>query len=122
MKSNNIESVDLDTINDSSQYFSNIFNQQINVTPEVDQAVLAFFERRSDNINAAKSMASAVILSALDKGLNPMEILDRINSLNSVDIDVYTAMILNLSRVNTSVLGVVNNPPVSEYVTRTILA
>lgn len=122
MKSNNIESINLDTINDSSQYFSNIFDQQINVTPEVDQAVLAFFERRSDNINAAKSMASAVILSALDKGLNPMEILDRINSLDSVEIDVYTAMILNLSRVNTSVLGVVNTPPVSEYVTRTILA
>lgn len=122
MKSNNIESINLDTTDDSSRYFSNIFDQEINVTPEIDQAVSAFFEKRADNLNAAKSMASAVILSALDKGLNPMELLDRINGMDTFDVDVYTAMILNLSRVNTSVLGVVNNPPVSEYITRTILA
>jgi len=121
-RSNNIEQIDLDTINDSGQYFSNIFNQEINVSSAVDQAVLAFFEKRSGNLNSAKSMASALILSSLDKGLNPMEVLDRIQNLDTLDVDIYTAMVLNLSRVNTSVLGVVNKPPVSEYITRSVLA
>ena len=121
-RSNNIEPVNLDTINDSGQYFSNIFNQTINVSLAVDQAVLAFFEKRSGDINAAKSMASALILSSLDKGLDPMEVLDRIRNVDTLDVDIYTAMVLNLSRVNTSVLGVINKPPVSEYITRSILA
>jgi hypothetical protein len=38
-----------------------------------------------------------------------------------IQVNAYLAMFLNLSRVNTSLLGITNEPPRSKYVERTVL-
>jgi len=121
-KNFNLDSVNINSVNDTAKFFNNIFDQEIAISSEVDQAVLAFFEKKTGNKTSAKSLASALLLTCLSRGIDPMSVLDRYSSLETGNLDVYTAMILNLSRVNTSVLGVVNLPPVSPYVTRTIIA
>ena len=40
---------------------------------------------------------------------------------NFIEVNAYLAMFLNLSRVNTSLLGITNEPPRSKYVERAIL-
>jgi hypothetical protein len=40
---------------------------------------------------------------------------------NFIEVNAYLAMFLNLSRVNTSLLGITNEPPRSRYVERAIL-
>lgn len=121
-KNFNINSVDINTTNNTAEFFNNIFDQEINISSEVDQAVVAFFEKRTGNKTSAKSLAGALLLTCLSRGIDPMSVLKRYSDLEYGNLDVYTAMILNLSRVNTSVLGVVNLPPVSPYITRTIIA
>jgi hypothetical protein len=121
-KTYNINDINLDTINDTTGFFNNIFDQQISVSSEVDQSVLAFFEKKTGSKTSAKGLAGALLYTCLSRGIDPMTVLDRYQNLNENNLDVYTAMILNLSRVSTSVLGVVNVPTVSPYITRTIIA
>jgi len=121
-KKNNIGAITLNTANDTAEFFNNIFDQQITITSEVDQAILAFFEKRTGSKVAAKSLAGSLILTCASRGVDPIDAIDRIVSENTLNIDVYTAMLLNLSRANTSVLGVVQTPAVSPYITRTIIA
>lgn len=121
-KNFNLSDVNLDTVDNTTAFFNNLFDQTITVSSEVDQAVVSFFEKKTGNIISAKSIAGALLLTCLGQGVDPLIVLDRYRKLPANDLDVYTAMILNLSRVNTSVLGVINTPPVSPYVTRTIIA
>lgn len=121
-KKNNIGVISLNTTNNTTEFFNNIFDQPISITSEVDQAILAFFEKRTGSKVSAKSLAGALILSCASRGLDPMEAIDRLVNEKTLDIDVYTAMLLNLSRANTSVLGVVQTPLASPYITRTIIS
>lgn len=121
-KKNNVGAVTLNTTNNTTEFFNNIFDQSITITSEVDQVILAFFEKRTGSKVAAKSLASALILTCASRGLDPIEAIDRIANENTLNIDVYTAMLLNLSRANTSVLGVLQTPLASPYITRTIIA
>ena len=43
------------------------------------------------------------------------------NQDNFIEVNAYLAMFLNLSRANTSLLGITNEPPRSRYVDRAIL-
>jgi len=121
-KNYNISDIDLNTLNDSTKFFNNIFDQPLSVSSEVDQAILAFFEKKTGNKNSARSLAGALLYTCLSQGLDPMSVLDRYKNVADNNLDVYTAMILNLSRISTSTLGVVNVPVVSPYITRTVIA
>ena len=100
--------------------FNNFFEIPVNVSSNIDAAVVAFFEQIADNKESAKALASAVIYTSQAQRINPMEFVDRFRNMSAEEIANYTSIFLNLNRVGTSYLGIHNRPPVSKYVQRMI--
>ena len=74
-KNYNISDIDLNTLNDSTKFFNNIFDQPLSVSSEVDQAILAFFEKKTGNKNSARSLSGALLDTCLSQVLDPMSVL-----------------------------------------------
>lgn len=120
----NLQAVNLNSFNerDVQKYFNNFFDVPINVSSNIDTAIIGYFETITDNKEAARALASAVIYTSVKQGINPMETLKEFQKLPRGELDAYTAMFLNLDRVGTSFLGISNSPVINKYVNRTILA
>jgi hypothetical protein len=102
-------------------YFNNYFNFPIEVSTNIDAAIIAHFEQITDNKESAKALASAVIYTSIKQGINPMSTLDEFKKIPAGDLDTYTALFLNYERIGTSFLGLKNRPVQNKYVTRAIL-
>jgi hypothetical protein len=120
----NIQAVNLNSLveRDVQKYFNNFFNVPVEVSSNIDAAVIAYFETIADNKDAARALASAVIYTSIKQGTNPMDTLREFQKLPPGELDAYTAVFLNLDRIGTSFLGITNQPVVNNYITRTILA
>lgn len=195
--------------NDASRFFNNFYESAINVSQNVDDAVIGFFESITNDKQAARVLASTVLYTALTQGLDPMTFVDELRVLKSGkriehktpidsvqfkdtytsyqsivndielysegqlfyvpdtkvfyklaitdgvaeivsvagykaeavlvsgateynyfivtytqeknELNAYLTMLLNLNRVNTSLLGISNSPQTSKYIARAIL-
>lgn len=103
------------------RFFNNYFNFPVEVSTNVDAAIVAHFEQITDNKESARALASAVIYTAIKQGINPMSVLDEFRQIPAGDLDTYTALFLNYERIGTSFLGLKNRPAQNKYVTRAIL-
>jgi hypothetical protein len=103
------------------KFFNNFFNFPIEVSSNIDAAVVAYFEQIADNKESARALASAVMYTAIKQGVNPMSALDEFRKIAPGDLSTYTALFLNFERVGTSFLGLKNQPIQNKYVTRAIL-
>lgn len=110
------------TTRDVSKYFNNYFDIPVNVSSNVDSAIVAYFEQITSNKESAKALASAVIYTSLKQGLDPMATLQEFQKLSPGELDAYTAMFLNFERVGTSYLGINNSPQLNKYIQRTIIS
>ena len=119
----NLKSIDTNAINPPStdKFFNNFFNFPVEVSSNIDSAIVAHFEQITDNKESARALASAVIYTAIKQGINPMNALDEFTKIAPGDLNTYTALFLNFERVGTSYLGLKNRPQQSKYVTRAIL-
>jgi hypothetical protein len=120
----NLTPIDL-TTNQSTgtdKYFNNYFLPSFTISPDVDAAIITYFEEVADNREAAKIIASAVIYTARTRGVDPMVVLGEFTKLPKGEVTPYLTMFLNLQRVNTSLLGLTTRPAANKYVVRTILA
>ena len=107
--------------NNTTEYFNNFFSTQYTVSQNVNDAVVGYFQTVTGNKEAGTLLASAVMYTAQQQGLDVMSLLDEFRKLRSHELNAYLAMLLNLYRVSTSLLGISNSPPVSKYVSRAIL-
>lgn len=103
------------------KFFNNFFNFPVEVSSNVDSAVVAYFEQIADNKESARALASAVIYTAVKQGINPMSALDEFKKIPIGELNAYTALFLNFERVGTSFLGLKNRPLQNKYITRAIL-
>jgi hypothetical protein len=110
------------TTRDVEKYFNNYFDIPVNVSSNVDSAIVAYFEQITSNKESAKALASAVIYTSLKQGLDPMITLKEFQKLSPGELDAYTAMFLNFERVGTSYLGINNSPQLNKYIQRTIIS
>jgi hypothetical protein len=119
----NLTRIDTNAIDplDSDKYFNNFFNFPVEVSSNVDSAIVAHFEQISDNKESARALASAVIYTAIKQGINPMAALDEFKKIPLGDLSTYTALFLNFERIGTSFLGLKNRPAQNKYVSRAIL-
>jgi hypothetical protein len=119
----NLAPVDLtsNASTDANKYFNNFFALSFTVSPNVDAAVISYFESVADNKEAAKVLASAVMYTARTRGANPMAVLQEFMALPKGEINSYLTMFLNLQRKGTSLLGITTQPVTSKYVARAIL-
>ena len=119
----NLSSVNLNAIiqKDIEKYFNNFTEIPIEVSSNVDAAVVGFFESITANKESARALASAVIYKSIKQGFNPMETLAEFQKLGPGELDAYTILFLNFDRIGTSYLGLKNKPTVNKYVQRAIL-
>lgn len=104
-----------------SDYFNNYFTSTLDVAGNVNDALIAFFEKITDNKESAIALASAVVYTSQAQGTDPMEILTEFANMEKNKLNAYLCMFLNLNRVGTSFLGINNQPVQNKYVQRTIL-
>jgi len=107
--------------NATADYFNNFFKPTFDVSVEVDEAVVAFFEKFTGNKVSARTMAGSVISTSKAQNMDPMAVLQEFAALPKGQINNYLALFLNLNRVGTSLLGLSNAPVTNKYLTRTIL-
>lgn len=198
-------------VNSTTTFFNNYFDNKVSTSPNVNDAVVGYFESVTGSKESGQTLAATVTYTALTQGLDPMALVDEFrkmpsgrvteqknainnNSVNTLytsfediesqkdgfdvgqlfyveslnvfyqtyrDLDgeiqvrvasgysvekvalgnneydynffyisyinekdeltPYLTMLLNQNRVNTSLLGISNNPPVDKYVARRIL-
>lgn len=110
--------------NDKStkNYFNNFYLPGINVSQNVNDAVVGYFLQVAENEAGAKALASAVILTSVSQGVDPMTTLDEFRKIPAGNLSTYLSMFLNLNRVGTSFLGINNAPRTTKYVERMIRA
>lgn len=119
---NNIDATDMSIgiPNETDYFFTNYFTPAFTVSQNVDDAVLAFFEKITDNKESAKVLASSVIYTSLARDMDPMEILSKFSSMKEEELSSYVAVFLNINRIGTSYLGINGVPKVGKYVQRMI--
>ena len=119
----NLNRVNTNYINppNTDSFFNNFFEFPIEVSTNVDAAIVAHFEQIADNKESARALASAVIFTAIKQGISPMSALDEFKNIPPGELDTYTALFLNFERIGTSYLGLKNRPVQNKYVVRTIL-
>jgi hypothetical protein len=110
---------DLDS--SSQDFFNNFYQPGFTISPAVDEAVISYFERITENLASARLLASSVVYTSMAQRVSPMEILDRFKDMSQEEITGFAAMFLNLNRVGTSYLGISNRPKTNKYVQRSIL-
>ena len=118
----NLQSVNTNAIfpTEATNYFNNFFDVPIEVSTNVNAAVVAYFEEITDSKEGAQALASAVIYTSIKQGLDPMSTLDEFKKMPKSELDTYTVLFLNFERKGTSYLGVTNSPTINKYVSRTI--
>jgi hypothetical protein len=120
----NLNPVNL-AVNDNTNpnvYFNNYFGPNVRVSPDVDTAILSYFEEIAFNREAAKALASAVIFTSVQQNVDPMETLREFTKLPKGQLNAYLVMFLNMQRKGTSYLGITNQPIANKYINRSILS
>ena len=105
----------------TTNFFNNFYSIDGTVSANVDDAIVGFFQSQTGDETSGKLLAAAVINTALQQNEDPMEVLDQFRKMSKGELDVYLALYLNLSRVNTSLIGVKNIPQANKYVQRSII-
>lgn len=106
---------------DQKNYFTNYFASLTPISEESYDAIVAEFEKITNEPTAARAVAAAVVYTCRQQGIDPMQTLREFTKMPLSEINAYLALFLNTNRVGTSLLGVTNQPPVNKYVQRTIL-
>ena len=105
----------------ANTYFNNYFVPNAKVSPNVDTAIISYFEEIAYNTAAARALASAVIYTSQAQGIDPMVTLKEFTQLPKGELNTYLVMFLNMQRKGTSYLGLTNQPSTNPYVNRTIV-
>lgn len=105
----------------TQSFFNNYFRLDIDVSINANDAVFSNFEKITDNRESAMALASAVINTSKSQQLDLMEVLAEFNKMGKDQLNAYLCMFLNINRVNTSLLGINNQPIQNKYVRRSIL-
>jgi hypothetical protein len=106
----------------STNYFNNYFDPTIQISQNINDAILSYFEQQTSNVDSAKILVQAVIETAQAQRQDPLTVLNSFQNLPSDQLSAALALYLNSSRVNTSYLGIKQQPTTNSYVTRSIVS
>lgn len=105
----------------TTKFFNNFFTPDYTVSQNVNDAILGYFEEQTGNQTSAALLAQAVINTAQSQREDPMAVLMKFQNLPTEELNAMLTLYLNVSRVNTSLLGIKNQPRTNPLVSRTIL-
>lgn len=120
---NNLSAVQLNNSSNISTFYNNIVSgPELPISPNINSALIAEFEKITGNKQSALILASAVIFTCQQQRLDVMQTLDEFVKLGKTNsLNEYLCVFLNLSRIGTSYLGIKTTPSTNKYVNRTIL-
>ena len=104
-----------------AQYFNNLYNSSSSISANANDAIVAFFEKYTNNKKTGDNLAAAVVYTATAQQLDPMTVLAQFQSLPPGQLTNYLTAFLNASRAPTSMLGLKTTISTSPFVTRAIL-
>jgi hypothetical protein len=107
--------------NNTTEFFDNFFKQAGTTSENVNDAVVGYFQSVTGDKDSGITLAAAVLYTAGQQGIQPMELIDEFRKLSPGELNAYLTMFLNINRVGTSLLGLSNSPQTSKYVTRAVL-
>ncbi len=107
-------------VNDARRYFNNFYSEAFEVGP-ADDAIVAFFEKRTQNKKSAKNLAAVVLYTAKAQNLDPMTVLSEFQKMSPGQLNNYLAAFLNTNRAPTSAIGIKNTTNTNPLVARTVL-
>jgi len=119
MSSNNLPAQNTQA-DPTTVYFNNYYKSAPSVSSSINDAFIAFFEELTGNRTTAVVLAGSVIVTAQQQNLELQDILKKFKALEKTKVDAYLTMLLNLNRIPTSLLGIVNNTSTNKYVTRAV--
>lgn len=107
---------------DVASFYQGFYDKSISVSGQEFDVVRTFFMRRTkgDKV-AAEALTSSVMVLALNRGLNPVSLIEDFKKIND-DQNFKAALValLNTDRRSTSKLGYASTPEPDQYVTRNI--
>jgi hypothetical protein len=106
----------------TADYFNDYFKTLPNVSQNVNDALLGYFQSFTGDKETGATMAASVLYTALNQGIDPMVLIDEFKRLSKTELNAYLVLFLNFDRANTSLIGISNSPQISKYITRAILA
>lgn len=68
--------------NQTTQYFNNFFTQTRGVSPGMNDTVIAYFQSVTGDVETGKNLASAVIATAVQQGMDPVDVVDQLKKLS----------------------------------------
>jgi hypothetical protein len=105
----------------TNSFFENFFKQSPTVSENTNDAIIGYFQSVTGDKDSGTTLAAAVLYTAGQQGIQPMELIDQFRKLSPGELNAYLTMFLNINRVSTSLLGLSNQPQTSKYVTRAVL-
>lgn len=85
--------------------FDGYFTAPLELHASTLSAMIGFFTARGFDQQSAETTSVVIIKQAKKDGYNPMQILDTLKGLDSVEISALVAEIINYNRFKTSYLG-----------------
>lgn len=92
------------------------------ITANTEAAVVSYFQDLTGNPDSGQLLASSIIFTSAMQGIDPIGLVQEFKNLPPGQLNAYLVAFLNINRVSTSLLGVQNQPKVSKYVQRSIIA
>jgi hypothetical protein len=107
--------------NPTTRYFNNYFTSTAGISTDVNESLLSYFEQQTGSVESAKILVQSVINTATQQRQDPMTILAEFQKLNAGELNAMLTLYLNSTRINTSFLGIKNQPKPNPFVARSIL-
>ena len=105
----------------TTKFFNNYFTTPLSTSPDINDAIVGYFQQTTGDADAGATLAATVIYTALSQGIEPMSLIDEFRKLKPKELNGYLTVLLNTNRVGTSLLGISNSPQTNKYIQRAIL-
>ena len=110
-----------DTLVKTKEFFFNYEKEAISYPSNQVDAVVGFFESRGFEKTAAISTATVLLRQAKIDGVNVMDLLDQLRTIDDIKLNNLIGAILNTNRSAISKLGFVTEPATENVLTRNIV-
>lgn len=70
-------------VNSTTEYFNNYFTERFTTSPNINDAVIGYFQSVTGDTDSGKALAATVIYTALSQGLEPMALVDEFKKLKA---------------------------------------
>ena len=70
-------------VNSTTEYFNNYFSDRLTTSPNINDAVIGYFQSVTGDEESGRTLAATVIYTALSQGIDPMSLIDEFRKLKA---------------------------------------